>query len=737
MHAETGDVVEAGSLLVEIDKRTPRNSLSQTEAALTAAQARRKIAQTQMERAASLFKSQTLTQADYEQTQLEFANAESQVVSTKVAVENARITLEDTDVRAPITGTIIEKTVEPGTVIASTTQNVSGGTTLMKMADLTTVQVRTRVDETDIGKIQPGMRTRVTVAAYPNQPFDGEVLEDRAAGARRAERHAVFRAHQDRESRRVAEARHERRGRDPDRKSRRRCGRADGGAARRHRRDADGGDARARRGRRCARRFGPRAAPAGAQAKNVVSIGGREIELPAGVDAAKVTALMQKRQSGQELTAEERTLMRTVFQQAGGNFGGGGGGGGFGGSAADRRAAFAGRRRFLRGRRPTGRRAAPAARATDYLFGGEYWVVALRGDQTVPVAVKTGLTDLEYSEIVSGLEPGDSVLLLPSASLYEQQERLQEFINQRFGSTHAVPAAAAAAKLPALLPLRRRARRASVSLPGLTLAAEVWGAPGERPVLASHGWLDNAGSFELLAPLLPGCEIVALDLAGHGLSDSRSPDSSYNIWQDVGDLARRGRRARLAALHAARPLARRRHLDAVRGDVSRARRQADPARGRLAADGRGRRGARRPGGGAARDAGAARQGGPRVRAACDGDRRARGRLLEGHAGSGRGARAPLAARGAGRLPVARRPAPQGAVGAQADAGPRARVRAQSHGAGVAAVRVREPVRRSAAVPRAAQPLRRTSRSSACRGASLPSRGREGAIAERIRRFLAR
>ena len=79
--------------------------------------------------------------------------------------------------RAPITGTIIEKTVEPGTVIASTTQNVSGGTTLMKMADLTTVQVRTRVDETDIGKIQPGMGTRVTVAAYPNQPFDGEVLK--------------------------------------------------------------------------------------------------------------------------------------------------------------------------------------------------------------------------------------------------------------------------------------------------------------------------------------------------------------------------------------------------------------------------------------------------------------------------------------------------------------------------------------------------------------------------------
>jgi pimeloyl-ACP methyl ester carboxylesterase len=71
---------------------------------------------------------------------------------------------------------------------------------------------------------------------------------------------------------------------------------------------------------------------------------------------------------------------------------------------------------------------------------------------------------------------------------------------------------------------------------GLTLAAQMWGAPGERPVLALHGWLDNASSFDLLAPRLPGCEIVALDLAGHGLSGSRSADAAYNIWQDVGEL---------------------------------------------------------------------------------------------------------------------------------------------------------------------------------------------------------
>lgn len=74
------------------------------------------------------------------------------------------------------------------------------------------------------------------------------------------------------------------------------------------------------------------------------------------------------------------------------------------------------------------------------------------------------------------------------------------------------------------------------ALPGLTLAAQVWGRSGGVPVLALHGWLDNSSTFDLLAPLLPDCEIVALDLAGHGRSGFRSPDAAYNIWEDVGDL---------------------------------------------------------------------------------------------------------------------------------------------------------------------------------------------------------
>jgi hypothetical protein len=67
---------------------------------------------------------------------------------------------------------------------------------------------------------------------------------------------------------------------------------------------------------------------------------------------------------------------------------------------------------------------------SDYQFGGNYIVFVKRGTEVVPVHVRTGLTDLDYSEVISGLQATDSVIILPSASLVQAQ---QEF-RQRIGS---------------------------------------------------------------------------------------------------------------------------------------------------------------------------------------------------------------------------------------------------------------------------------------------------------------
>ncbi|MFQ6005933.1 MAG: efflux RND transporter periplasmic adaptor subunit, partial [Woeseia sp.] len=177
LFVDIGDYVEEGALLVRIDPRTVRNRLAQAEAELKAAQSRGAISESQMERAERLLDNGTYTEADYETAALELANARAQVVSAEVAVENARIALDDTDIRAPVSGTVISKPVEKGQVISSPTQDVGGGTLLLTMADLSSVRIRALVDETDIGKVRPGMSAEVTVAAYPNQPFNGEVVK--------------------------------------------------------------------------------------------------------------------------------------------------------------------------------------------------------------------------------------------------------------------------------------------------------------------------------------------------------------------------------------------------------------------------------------------------------------------------------------------------------------------------------------------------------------------------------
>ncbi len=81
----------------------------------------------------------------------------------------------------------------------------------------------------------------------------------------------------------------------------------------------------------------------------------------------------------------------------------------------------------------------------------------------------------------------------------------------------------------------------SASEPGFDIgdmhyAAKAWGDPNNQPVLALHGWLDNAASFDVLAPKLTDAYVVAPDLAGHGHSSHRPYSGSYNIWDDLHDL---------------------------------------------------------------------------------------------------------------------------------------------------------------------------------------------------------
>lgn len=172
---ETGSQVKAGDLLVQVDTRDVQNQYDQSSADLKSAQASIAVAEAAKKRADDLYKTRIITLPEYESAQLALTQAQGAIVRATTNLDLAKQRLEDATVVAPVNGTIIEKPVSLGQVIASATGSVTGGTTLLKMADLTKVRVRALVNETDIGNVRAGQPARVTVDAYPERPFQGTV----------------------------------------------------------------------------------------------------------------------------------------------------------------------------------------------------------------------------------------------------------------------------------------------------------------------------------------------------------------------------------------------------------------------------------------------------------------------------------------------------------------------------------------------------------------------------------
>jgi HlyD family secretion protein len=111
-----------------------------------------------------------------EARQQDITMAESQAEADALTLSDAEQRLADTTVMAPIDGVVASRNVQVGQIIASGINNVGGGTAVLTLADLTRIYVLVAVDESDIGKVATGQASRITVDAYPDEVFKGEVV---------------------------------------------------------------------------------------------------------------------------------------------------------------------------------------------------------------------------------------------------------------------------------------------------------------------------------------------------------------------------------------------------------------------------------------------------------------------------------------------------------------------------------------------------------------------------------
>jgi HlyD family secretion protein len=227
---EKGDRVQEGQVLVRLEDTEFRAQVNQAQANLAASQARLdrlrtgsrpeeklkdkagvlqaeanlKNAEAEYQRTEALYRSGVASKSDYDRAlalrdtaaalvqaarqssamtdigprKEDINAAEAEVRQMKAALDYANTQLAATEIKAPVTGTVLERIVERGEMVSPSAFGGSGArTSVVDLADLTDLQVELDISQTDFARLQPSQRAEIIPEAYPNLKFTGYIAE--------------------------------------------------------------------------------------------------------------------------------------------------------------------------------------------------------------------------------------------------------------------------------------------------------------------------------------------------------------------------------------------------------------------------------------------------------------------------------------------------------------------------------------------------------------------------------
>lgn len=198
--------VKPGDILATIDAKTFAAKVAQAEADLEAAEAALANQEAALEKARAVLRAaetnvtrqqglaekrlspqltletavrdRDVARADIAVAEAQLASARATIAQRKAALDQAKIDLERTDIRSPIDGTVISRTVDPGQTVAASLQAPE----LFQIAEnLSRIRIEAQVNEADVGAVADGNKATFTVDAYPDRQFEGEVTQVRLA----------------------------------------------------------------------------------------------------------------------------------------------------------------------------------------------------------------------------------------------------------------------------------------------------------------------------------------------------------------------------------------------------------------------------------------------------------------------------------------------------------------------------------------------------------------------------
>jgi HlyD family secretion protein len=164
----TFDTARAQLEAARAQERAGQASIRSAQAQLTAGESQARAATAQV----------ASVQAQLQVAEAQLKAAEATVRQKQAALEQTRLDLVHTEIRAPVDGVVVSRTIDSGQTVAASLQ----APTLFTIAqDLTRMQVEAAVDEADVGRLREGMTASFTVDAFPGRTFRGEISQIRKA----------------------------------------------------------------------------------------------------------------------------------------------------------------------------------------------------------------------------------------------------------------------------------------------------------------------------------------------------------------------------------------------------------------------------------------------------------------------------------------------------------------------------------------------------------------------------
>ena len=172
---EEGETVQKGDVLVQLDARQYQAALEQTRANRQRARANADLARQELARARALIQQGVLSKADLDIKENHLRVAEAEVAQLDAAITRAEVDLEDTVIRAPTSGVILEKFKEVGEIAVP--GGFEGSGELIRMANLTDMRAELDVNEADLARISMGQAAEVKPDAYADRSYKARVVK--------------------------------------------------------------------------------------------------------------------------------------------------------------------------------------------------------------------------------------------------------------------------------------------------------------------------------------------------------------------------------------------------------------------------------------------------------------------------------------------------------------------------------------------------------------------------------